>query len=110
MSEASVEDHELHPRHKPDYSGYVKIAGVLFAVIALELATYYLAPNGWIVPLLGIFAAIKFFVIGAWFMHLRFDSNIFRYLFLMGLSLAVSIFLITLMIFLLATPFTAVGS
>ena len=109
MTEA-VEPPNWDGPEEPDYTGYVKIAGVLFALIALELVTYYLAPNGWIVPLLGIFAGIKFFVIGAWFMHLRFDSRIFRWLFLAGLSLAVSVFFITLMIFLLATPFSAAGS
>jgi cytochrome c oxidase subunit IV len=105
-----AEAHDWDQPHEPDYSGYVKIAGVLFVMIALELVTYYLAPSGWIIPLLGIFAAIKFFVIGAWFMHLRFDSNIFRLLFLGGLTLAVSIFFVTLMIFLFATPFSPIGS
>jgi cytochrome c oxidase subunit 4 len=109
MSEA-IEPQDWDGPKEPDYTGYVKIAVVLFALIALELVTYYFAPNGWIIPLLGIFAAIKFFVIGAWFMHLRFDSLIFRLLFFGGLTLAVSIFLVTLLIFFFATPFTTVGS
>lgn len=107
MKDARYADYEYEQRPEPGYRDYVNIAVVLCVVIGLELVTYYIAPSGWVVPLLGVFAAIKFFVIGAWFMHLRFDSPIFRRLFLAGLSLAVSVFLITLLIFLLATPFSS---
>ncbi len=105
MKEARYGDFEYEGRGHPEVRDYVQIAVALCVVIALELTVYYLlAPVALVVPLLGIFAAIKFFIIGSWFMHLRFDSRIFRRLFLSGLVLAVSVFLATLLMFVLATP------
>jgi cytochrome c oxidase subunit IV len=107
MKEARYGDYEYEERQHPEVREYVQIAIALCAVIVLELVVYYvLAPRALVIPLLGIFAAIKFFIIGAWFMHLRFDSRLFRRLFIAGLALAVSVFFLTLLMFLLATPFS----
>ena len=56
-------------------------------------------PHALFVLLLLFFAAIKFSLVVLWFMHLRFDSQIFRRLFLLGLSLATAVYLIVLSIF-----------
>ena len=104
MSDTPV---DVEERGHPQAGEYVRVAVALCVVIGLELVVYYLlAGTGWVVPLLGIFAAIKFFIIGGFFMHLRFDNPIFRRFFITGLALAVSVFLITLAIFFLATPVT----
>ena len=49
--------------------------------------------------LLLFFAVIKFSLVVLWFMHLRFDSPIFRRMFVTGLGLAIAVSLIVLTIF-----------
>jgi hypothetical protein len=43
--------------------------------------------------------ALKFSIVVAFFMHLRFDSPVLRRLFLGGLGLAVTVYLILLLMF-----------
>ena len=45
------------------------------------------------IPTLLVMMAVKFFVVVAWFMHLRFDHPLFRILFVAGLVLAVAVFM-----------------
>ena len=52
-----------------------------------------------IVPLLLAFAVIKFIMVALWFMHLQFDSRIFRRFFITGIILALIVFGIVLWIF-----------
>lgn len=81
---------------------YVKVAIILAIVTALEVGLYYMAiADGLMVALLLFFSAIKFVLVVLWFMHLKFDSRMFRRLFVMGLTLAVSVYSIVLATFLL---------
>ncbi len=50
-------------------------------------------------PLLIILAAVKFFLVGSYFMHLRFDNKIFRTFFTTGLILACFVYPIMLTTF-----------
>ncbi len=52
-----------------------------------------------LIPLLFLFAAIKFTLVVLWFMHLRFDSRTYARFFVMGLAGAITLFLIVLIIF-----------
>ncbi len=86
--------------HHPGPRQYVFIAIVLAIVTAIEVAIYYIpALEDVLVPSLIAFSAVKFFLVAAWFMHLRFDSPIFRRLFVVGLVLAFVVFGIVLSIF-----------
>jgi cytochrome c oxidase subunit 4 len=79
--------------HHPGPREYVKVAVILAVVTALEVAIYYITSlQDLLVPLLLAFAFIKFFLVATWFMHLRFDSHLFRRLFLTGLVLAMLVF------------------
>jgi cytochrome c oxidase subunit 4 len=79
--------------HHPGPRQYVKIAVVLAIVTALEVGVYYVdALRSSIVAWLIAFAVIKFFLVATWFMHLKFDSKVFRRLFIAGLVLALSVF------------------
>ncbi len=87
---------EVHP----DARAYVKVAIVLAIVTALEVAIYYIGPlRSLLVPLLLVFAVLKFVLVALWFMHLRFDSKIFTRLFLMGIMLTLGIFTVVLVNF-----------
>ena len=90
-----------HARH-PGTKEYVRIAIVLGAITAAEVAIYYidwLHEHHLLIPLLFFFAAIKFTLVVLWFMHLRFDSRTYARFFLMGLAGAITLFLILLMVF-----------
>ncbi|MGH2820674.1 MAG: cytochrome C oxidase subunit IV family protein [Actinomycetota bacterium] len=95
------EETELHEHPEPRQ--YVFIAAVLAVVTALEVAVYYIeAVRDFIVAFLAVFAVIKFFLVASWFMHLRFDSKLFRRLFITGLLVAFFVFGIVLSIFFLS--------
>jgi cytochrome c oxidase subunit IV len=86
--------------HHPTPRQYVTIGIVLFIVTAFEVAIYYIdAIRDLLVPFLIAFAFIKFFLVATWFMHLRFDSALFRRLFITGLVLALAVFGVVLAIF-----------
>jgi cytochrome c oxidase subunit IV len=80
---------------------YVKVAIVLAIATALEVALYYIKdiPHGLFVGLLLFFAAVKFGLVALWFMHLRFDSKVFKQLFVTGIILAAMVYTIVLSAF-----------
>jgi len=68
---------------------YVKVALVLAAITLAEVLVYYVESlEGLLVPILIVMSALKFALVVLWFMHLRFDSRLFRRLFFTGLALA----------------------
>lgn len=85
---------------------YVLVAIVLAIATGLEVGLYYLPgiPNGVMVTLLLFFAVVKFSLVALWFMHLRFDSRLFRRLFVTGIYLAVTVYLIVLVTFEAISP------
>jgi cytochrome c oxidase subunit 4 len=86
----------LHPGPRQ----YVLVAVVLAIATAFEVGLYYLdMPHPLFVAMLLFFATVKFSLVVLWFMHLRFDSAIFRRLFVAGLVLAITVYMIVLVIF-----------
>ncbi|MGZ8604021.1 MAG: cytochrome C oxidase subunit IV family protein, partial [Actinomycetota bacterium] len=97
--ESAAAHRRSHTRH-PSTREYVRIAIILAAVTAAEVAIYYIdALEDVLIPMLYVFAVIKFTLVVLWFMHLRFDSRTYARFFLMGLAGAVTLFLIVLLIF-----------
>ncbi|MPZ71574.1 MAG: hypothetical protein GEU71_18965 [Actinobacteria bacterium] len=90
----SVEEIEAEElSHHPEPRTYITVAVILALVTAIEVALSYATALGdLVVPLLIISAIIKFALVALWFMHLRFDSPIFRRLFLFGIVLALIVF------------------
>jgi heme/copper-type cytochrome/quinol oxidase subunit 4 len=80
---------------------YVVIAAVLAVVTAMEVALFYMnfLPSSVVVASLLVLMTIKFSLVVLWFMHLRFESPIFKRLFVTGIILALSIFLAVLLMF-----------
>jgi len=100
--EAVATEPEL-ARHPGPFE-YVMVAVVLSIVTMLEVALYYLAlhvdvPRGLLVAMLLGMGALKFALVVLWFMHLRFDSPLFRRVFTGGLVLAITLYVIVLVIF-----------
>ena len=89
-----TEEHE-HPGERQ----YVVVALVLAAFTAIEVSTYFL-DFGWAaVPLLLTLMTLKFITVVAWFMHLKFDSRLFRRLFVAGLVTAMIVYAAALSMF-----------
>ena len=100
-AEAPREEAEL--AHHPSPRKYVWVAIILAIVTAIEVAIYYIPAiaerQGLLITSLLVFALIKFVMVGAYFMHLKFDAPIFRRFFITGLLLAIAIFAVVLVYF-----------
>ncbi len=82
------EAHGLNPRQ------YVVIFVVLSVITLIELAVSYSGAGFWmLLVVLGVLSAIKFGIVVALFMHLRFDNPFFTKMFLGPLLLAASVLL-----------------
>ncbi len=100
------EDEEAQVEHgaHPTEALYIKVALVLAVVTAIEVGLFYTkfsqtATNLALIAL----AAIKFVMVAAYFMHLKFDNKLLRRLFVTGFVLAASVYiayLLTLGVFL----------
>lgn len=78
---------------------YVLIAVVLCVLTTMEITLYYMEgslPRGLLVTGLLSIAAIKFFLVAAYFMHLKDDPKLFRRWFIVGGVGALIIFTIVL--------------
>jgi len=83
--------------HYPDEWQYIKVALILFAITMAEVAIYYVSGAMHVVITLMAFMMIaKFAIVALYFMHLRFDSKLFRRLFVTGIILAIAVYLIAL--------------
>ncbi len=75
---------------------------ILAVITAAEVAIYYVdALEDVLVPFLIAFALIKFIMVALYFMHLKFDSKLFRRFFVTGIVLAFFVFTVVLLTFFL---------
>jgi cytochrome c oxidase subunit 4 len=81
---------------------YVLIAIVLVILTALEVAASYtdetVGPN-WLILILGVMAALKFFLVCAWYMHMKQDAPFFRRMFVVGMVGASIVYGVVLLVF-----------
>ena len=83
--------------HKHPTAGNYRVIALILAIItAGEVALYYIDIGKAMIPVLLVMMVLKFGIVVAYFMHLKFDSLIFRRLFVSGLILAVAVFLATM--------------
>ncbi len=101
-----TEDEEAHLEHgaHPTEALYIKVALVPAVVTAVEVGLFYTKFSQTITNLaLMVLAAMKFVMVAAYFMHLKFDNKLLRRLFVTGFVLAASVYvayLLTLGVFL----------
>ena len=79
---------------------FYAIIGFVLAVITLvEFLIFYVESLGvLLIPIMLVLSLMKFVIVVAFFMHLRFDNKIFTYLFFAGFILAVVISLALLIL------------
>jgi len=73
---------------------YVRVAIVLAIITAVEVVIYYLPPvRGVLIPALIVLSVAKFVAVVGYFMHLKFDSRIFTWMFAAGMAITLSVFI-----------------
>jgi len=106
-SHAAIDQHQHGHAPAAHHGGhattrtYVQVAIVLTIITAVEVATLYIPglPNGLLVTSLLVMSVIKFALVVGFFMHLRYDHNIMRSLFIGPLIIAICIILALMALF-----------
>src|SRR3954454_1766418 len=102
---APAGEQHLVPAEEHSHPGprqYVLIAVVLVVLTAVEVATSYLeghVNSNLLIATLALMAAVKFFLVAAWYMHMKQDSAVFRRLFVTGILLATGVYGILMLFF-----------
>jgi cytochrome c oxidase subunit IV len=100
-SDAELEEHSSAHAGHPSAREYVRIFFILGAITAVEVAIYYVRDDlgGWFLPVLFALMTSKFAIVVLWYMHLKFDDRRYARFFVMGLALAVTLYMIVLISF-----------
>ena len=86
-----------HTEKHPGVLEYTQIGLILFVITAIEVGIYYIGLGfTMLVVSLLVLSLIKFTLVVAWFMHLRFDNKLFMTLFVTGLFTALIVFTVVL--------------
>lgn len=100
-SSSSLPVADEHAEEHPGEKTYVKIAVILAILTALEVATYPAedALGSAVIPILIVLMIIKFWYVAAFFMHLKFDSRMFSWVFIAGVGAGAAVYLAVLSAF-----------
>lgn len=98
-----------HDEEHTSEQTYVRIAIILAIITAVEVIIYYMPSfRPFLVPALIVLSVAKFAAVVGYFMHLKYDSKIFRYMFVAGLVLSLAVYLAMLATFWTSTSFQPV--
>ena len=91
MAEAQISDAQhTHPNDLQ----YIGIAAILAVLTAIEVGLYYLKHDTATTVALLVLMTLKFAMVVAYFMHLRMDKALLRALFVGGLILATTVYIV----------------
>jgi cytochrome c oxidase subunit 4 len=104
MSSTDLQTHDdpaAHEHKHPSDRQYVVIAIILAVITAAEVATYALDifddfSTAALVATLFPMMILKFGIVCAYFMHLKYDNPLFRRIFVFGLLLAITVYTVAL--------------
>ena len=85
--------------HGPTDGQFIGIFFLLAAITAVEVIVSYVDIGAAFLPVLLGLMTIKFFTVVLYFMHVKFDHQLFGRLFYIGLGLAVFVYVIALTTF-----------
>ena len=94
-------DHADHAGHPTDLL-YIKVAAILAILTGVEVFTYFKSVFSFgrvLMPMLIVLMGVKFYLIAAYFMHLKFEQKILRRAFTTGIVLATFVYVIALLAF-----------
>ena len=96
---AIAHDEGAHEEH-PSAGVYVRVAIILAIITFVEVVIYYVpAVRGVLVPALIVLSLAKFLMVIGYFMHLKFDSRLYRFMFIAGLILTLAVYIALLAMF-----------
>jgi len=95
VDQESQEAHQIGPRE------YWLIAIFLGVITGFEVGATYVdsIKGGWLIALLLVLAAVKFFTVVGWYMHLKYEAFTVNGLFYFGLIGAITLFIVVLLTF-----------
>jgi cytochrome c oxidase subunit 4 len=97
--------HHMPPHHADEHAHpgprqYVMIAIILAIITAIEVAVYYIDALAAVEAYILIFlSTLKFILVVAFYMHLKFDNRLFTYFFCFGLGIAAGVIFAFLALF-----------
>ncbi len=99
IATAGEHDIEAMAHSHPGPRQYVLIALVLCTLTGFEIAVSYLDTRhtNIVIVVLAAMAALKFFLVCAWYMHMKMDLALFRRMFIAGMILAAAVYGIVLL-------------
>ena|SRR5688572_23258636 len=94
-------DHAGHGHGEPAHEGahatnqmYVRIAIILAIITLVEVVIYYIPTlRSVLVPALLVLSIAKFLMVVGYFMHLKFDNRLYRFMFASGLVITLGVYL-----------------
>ena len=99
VAHGHLKDSRMRLAHATDQT-YVRVAIILAIITGVEVAIWYLESLcAILVPALLILSVAKFLMVVGFFMHLKYDSRIFRFMFGAGLLLSRSVYMAMLAMF-----------
>ena len=101
MAESHAVAHAAQGTGHASIRTYINVAVALTILTAIEVASLYIPgiPNWLLVTALIVMAALKFFLVVGFFMHLKYDHGIMRALFVVPLVIAIAIILAVMALF-----------
>jgi cytochrome c oxidase subunit 4 len=76
---------------------YIKVGIALFVITLAEVLTYTFSIRGAVLAALLLpMMAVKFGIVAAYFMHLKFDTPLFTRVFVTGIILAIAVYIVVL--------------
>jgi cytochrome c oxidase subunit IV len=96
-----VADHVAHDHDESAPEGahatnqmYVRIAIILAVITLVEVVIYYIPTiRSVLVPALLVLSIAKFLMVVGYFMHLKFDNRLYRFMFASGLMIPLGVYL-----------------
>jgi cytochrome c oxidase subunit 4 len=87
-----TQTHQHADHAHPSNRTYILVAAILGVITAVEVGVFYLeALKPLLVPILLVLSAAKFTMVVGFFMHLKFDSRLYRVLFVGPLIVAIAV-------------------
>lgn len=98
MTDQAHEQAQAHPSVRV----YLSIAAILTAITVVEVGIFYIPAihsTMFLAPILLLLSAAKFALVVGFYMHLRYDHNLFRAVFVAPLLIAVAVIIGLLFLF-----------
>jgi cytochrome c oxidase subunit IV len=108
VSESMAHAHHdaMHEEQHATNEIYIRVAIILAIITAIEVFIYYLpSARPLLVPALILLSLAKFLLVVGYFMHLKYDSPLFRFMFFAGLILTLGVFLAMIAMFVTAETY-----